>query len=85
MKTSVSEIVKFIADERKFVDIRFTDVQAKNITSASLLPSSMTAAEEGMAFDGSSIDGFTIDESDMTLFPDLTLLHRSFPYGKTEH
>ncbi|NMF31139.1 type I glutamate--ammonia ligase [Corynebacterium ammoniagenes] len=76
--SSVSEIVKYIADEDvKFVDIRFTDVPGTEHHFS--IPASEfdeDAAEDGMAFDGSSIRGFTtIDESDMTLFPDASTAH----------
>ncbi|WKD58953.1 type I glutamate--ammonia ligase [Corynebacterium caspium] len=72
---STAELLKFINEEGvEFIDVRFTDLPGLehhfSIPASELNEDNLA---DGLAFDGSSIRGFTtIDESDMSLFPDLS-------------
>ncbi|TCJ23942.1 type I glutamate--ammonia ligase [Nocardioides jejuensis] len=75
MFTTQDELLRFIKDEGvEMVDVRFVDLPG--IEQHFTVPvSSFDEAvfENGLSFDGSSIRGFqAINESDMSLFPDVT-------------
>ncbi len=69
------ELLKFIKDEGvEMVDVRFVDLPG--IEQHFTVPVSSfdeSVFDNGLSFDGSSIRGFqAINESDMSLFPDVT-------------
>jgi glutamine synthetase len=75
MFTTQDELLKYIKDEGvEIVDVRFVDLPG--IEQHFTVPVSSfdeSVFENGLSFDGSSIRGFqAINESDMSLFPDVT-------------
>ncbi|GGO92924.1 glutamine synthetase 1 [Nocardioides phosphati] len=75
MFTTQDELLRFIKDEGvEMVDVRFVDLPG--IEQHFTVPVSSfdeSVFENGLSFDGSSIRGFqAINESDMSLFPDVT-------------
>ncbi|MEM7427012.1 MAG: type I glutamate--ammonia ligase [Pseudomonadota bacterium] len=85
MAKDADDALKFLKDEDiQFLDLRFTDPRGKmqHVTQdISTVDEDMFA--DGAMFDGSSIAGWkAINESDMTLMPDVTSLHKDAFYSQ---
>lgn len=85
MAKDADDALKFMKDEDiKFLDMRFTDPRGKmqHVTQdIATVDDDMFA--DGIMFDGSSIAGWkAINESDMTLMPDVSTLHKDSFYAQ---